>query len=227
MLSGEEGERQASLQPGGPTPKRMRGESRAGAGWSRQAAAGGEDSEGAAERSRGEGAGARQVEHACPGFSVDSGSAVMIAGSYVVRAIQTQVVLQGMAGREIWLAVDLRRGGANITGWVQSGELQRRVASGGGWLARLMGKGRGGWGVEEHSWVCGEGSAMTGHGLRGAVVGWYLPVLIVDEKRLSRNGVRVVVMMRKVAMGKGAGGFGQAVGHGDQECSGRSGTGTR
>ena len=35
--------------------------------------------------------------------------------------------------------------------------------------------------------------AMTGHGLRGAVAGWYLLVLVVDEKRLSRNGVRVVV----------------------------------
>ena len=50
---------------------------------------------------------------------------------------------------------------------------------------------------------------MTGHEQRGAGVhvGWYLPVLVVDEKRLSRNGIRVVVMMRRVAVGKATGGF--------------------
>ena len=36
-------------------------------------------------------------------------------------------------------------------------------------------------------------------------------MLVVDEKRLNRNGVRVVVMMRRVAVGKAAGGFEQAV----------------
>ena len=51
--------------------------------------------------------------------------------------------------------------GANITGWMQSGELQRRVASDGDWLARLRGKGREGWSVEEHSWVCSGGPAVT------------------------------------------------------------------
>ena len=44
-------------------------------------------------------------------FSADPGSAVMVAGSYTVKAVQTQVMLQGSAGREIWLGVDLRRGG--------------------------------------------------------------------------------------------------------------------
>ena len=106
-----------------------------------------------------------------PSFSVDSGSAVMVAGSYVVRAVQTQVVPQGAARREIWLGVDLLRGGATTTGWVQSGELQRRVAGDGDWLTRLRGEGRGGWSVEEHSWVCSGGPTMTGHGLRGAMVG--------------------------------------------------------
>ena len=54
-----------------------------------------------------------------PGSSVGLGSAVIVAGSYVVRvvgAIHTQVVLQKVAGREIWLGVDLRRGGTNTTG---------------------------------------------------------------------------------------------------------------
>ena len=79
-------------------------------------------------------------------------------------------------------------------------------------MARLRGKGREGWSVEEHSWVCNEGPTVAGHGLRGAVVGWYLPVLVVDEKRLSRDGVRVVVMVKRVAVGKASRGFEHAVG---------------
>ena len=58
-----------------------------------------------------------------PGFNIDGpGNAVMVAGSYIVKAVQTQVILQGPADREIWLGVDPRRGGAQITGWVQSGD---------------------------------------------------------------------------------------------------------
>ena len=49
-----------------------------------------------------------------PGFSADPGSAVVVVGRYTVKAVQTQVLLQGPIGREIWLGVDLRRGGANI-----------------------------------------------------------------------------------------------------------------
>ena len=82
-----------------------------------------------------------------PGFSVDPGGATLVAGRYIVKAVQSQVMLQGPAGREIWLGVDLRRGRrrAKITGWMQSGELQRRAAGDGEWLARLKGKGREGW----------------------------------------------------------------------------------
>ena len=78
------------------------------------------------------------------------------------------MVLQGLAaaGREIWLGVDLRRGGANTTGWVQGGELQREVASGGGWLARL----------EDGMWRSTTGCAVgpssgpvAGHRMRGAM----------------------------------------------------------
>ena len=54
---------------------------------------------------------------------------------------------------------------------------------------------------------------MTGQGLRGAVVGWYLPVLVVDEEQMKRvGGVRVVVLMKRVAIGRTAGGVEQAVG---------------
>ena len=44
------------------------------------------------------------------------------------------------------------------------------------------------------------------------MVGWYLPVQVVEEKKLNMGGVRVVVIMRRVAVGRTAGGFGQAVG---------------
>ena len=100
-----------------------------------------------------------------------------------------------------------------ITGWMQSGELQRRAAGIADWLARLRGEGREGWSVEGHRWTGSGSPAATGHGLRGAVVGWYLPVLVVDEKQMRRvGGVRVVVLMRRVAVGRTAGGGEQAVG---------------
>ena len=66
---------------------------------------------------------------------------------------------------------------------------------------------------------------MAGHRLGGAVVGWHLPVLVVDEKQMSRNGVRVVVMMKRVAVGKAEGGFEQALQWGSG--AGRGGTSTR
>ena len=39
-----------------------------------------------------------------------------------------------------------------------------------------------------------------------------MPVQVVDEKKLNREGVRVVVLMRRVAVGRTAGGFDQAIG---------------
>ena len=76
---------------------------------------------------------------------------------------------------------------------MQSSRLQEKVAGDADWLARLRGRGREGWGVEDHRWVCNESPAVTGHGLRGAVVGWYLPVLVVDEKQMRRvGGISVV-----------------------------------
>ena len=36
-----------------------------------------------------------------PGFSVGPGGAVMVAGNYVVEAVQTQVILQAVAGRRV------------------------------------------------------------------------------------------------------------------------------
>ena len=36
-------------------------------------------------------------------------------------------------------------------------------------------------------------AAVAGHGMRGAVVGWYLPVTVLDEKKLSQSVVIVVM----------------------------------
>ena len=99
-----------------------------------------------------------------------------------------------------------------ITGWMQSGELQRRAAGSADWLARLRGKGREGWSVEGHRWTDSGSPTATGHGLRGAVVGWYLPVLVVHEEQMRSGGVRLVVQMKRVAVGRTAGGVEQAVG---------------
>ena len=123
--------------------------------------------------------------------------------------------MQGAAGRKTWLGVDLLRGGgkAKVTGWMHSDELQRRTAGDADWLARQRGRGREGWSVKGNSWVCSGGPAVTEHGLRGSVVGWYLPVLVVDEKQMRRvGGISVVMLMRRVAVGRTAGGVEQAVG---------------
>ena len=57
-----------------------------------------------------------------------------------------------------------------------------------------------------------EAAEAAGQSIRGAVVGWYLPVQIVEEKGLSSAGVKVVVQMKRVAVGRTPGGFEQAVG---------------
>ena len=77
------------------------------------------------------------------------------------------------------------------------GKGQRRMECGGAQL-----------GVQ---WERSSGKAWVGGAVHVLVdvvhVGWYIPVLVVVEKRLSRNGVRVVVMKRRAAVGKRARGF--------------------
>ena len=49
---------------------------------------------------------------------------MLVAGRYIVEAVQAQVVLHGPAGREIWLGSICARGGAGrveITGWIKAG----------------------------------------------------------------------------------------------------------
>ena len=67
--------------------------------------------------------------------------------------------------------------------------------------------------VQGHRWEASSGEAAVVGGIRkGEVVGWYLPVRVVSEKALTRAGVRVVVQMKRVAVGRSAGAYAQAVG---------------
>jgi hypothetical protein len=67
--------------------------------------------------------------------------------------------------------------------------------------------------VQSHRWESSGGEAAVGGAIRrGEVVGWYLPVKVVSEKALTRAGVRVVVQTRRVAVGRSAGAYAQAVG---------------
>ena len=66
--------------------------------------------------------------------------------------------------------------------------------------------------VQRHRWESNGKEAVVGRGRRGEVLGWYLPVDVVDEKALTRAGVRLVVQMRRVAVGRSAGAYLGAVG---------------
>ena len=58
--------------------------------------------------------------------------------------------------------------------------------------------------MEGHNWACNN-PAVPGHGLRGAMAGWYLPMLMVDAEQMKSGGVRVVkVLMKRVAVDKGS-----------------------
>ena len=82
---------------------------------------------------------------------------------------------------------------------------QRRAAGDADWFARLRWKGKGGGSVQDHNCVCSGGLAVTGRGLRGAAVGWYLPVLVADEGQMKRGGDKVMVLMKRVLVGSAAG----------------------
>ena len=96
---------ESPLYPGGLAPKRMRDMIM------------GKDVRGEQQQRRGSreqggtgGRGQSNGKWSMPGFSVDPGGAVLVAGRYTVKVVQPQVTLQGIAGRETWLGVDLLRG---------------------------------------------------------------------------------------------------------------------
>ena len=81
----------------------------------------------------------------------------------------------------------------------------------------MRGRTKEGWDVGIGGWASKTGALVAdrrGKGTRGAgrageVVGWYLPVMVEDE-RFNKAGVRVSVQMRRVAVGMSAGGYAQA-----------------
>ena len=146
------------------------------------------------------------------GFSTSPGGTKPVAGKYTVGALESQVWVQGEAGTEVWLGVKLARSKGGGIGWMHSGELQRRVGDDCGWREKPRGKGREGWMVQRHRWESNGKEAVVGRGNKGEVLGWYLPVRVVDEKALTRAGVKVVVQMRRVAVGRSAGAYTKAVG---------------
>ena len=101
-----------------------------------------------------------------------------------------------------------------MAGWVFNVELQRRtggdskiITDGQKDLGGRAGKG-GMCSREEHKWVSNEREAAAGQGIRGEVVGWYLPVGVVKENSLTRAGVRVVHGADEgVAVGRIAGAY--------------------
>ena len=99
----EVGER-VGLQPGGPTPKRLRDKS-----WG--LGGGGKQQQGKRRRLQKEvdRQEQRRGKWCLPGFSVDPGCAVLVADSYVVKSVQTQVVRCSMEGGMAWGSALQRR----------------------------------------------------------------------------------------------------------------------
>ena len=79
----------------------------------------------------------------------------------------------------------MARSKGSLIGWMSSGKLQRLVGEDIRWWDKLRGKGREGWMVQKHRWEANGGKAVAGRGIRGGVVGWYLPVRVADERALS------------------------------------------
>ena len=96
---------ESALHPRGLAPKRLRNETMGQFNQGRQQKKGVSRRRGGTGR-RGQGHGKWSMS----GFNVDPGGGVQVAGRYAVKAVQSQVVQQGPADKEIWLAVGLRRG---------------------------------------------------------------------------------------------------------------------
>ena len=122
--------------------------------------------------------------------------------------VEFQVWVQGAVGTEVWLGIKLAGSKGSVIGGMPSGKLQRLAAEESRWWDRLRGKGKR-WMVQRHRWEANGGKAVAGRGIRGEVMRWYLPVRVVDQKELSGAGVRVVVQIRRVAVGMSAGAYTQ------------------
>ena len=152
------------------------------------------------------------------GFREDPESDILVQGDYAVGAVRVQELGEGMPADEGWLGVRLKRGGEEVLGWMQAGELRERVGDRRRWARRLRGKGNEGRDITGCRWTSKLGLLQAdrekgkdrGPGKVGEVVGWYMPVQVTEEK-FSKAGVRVCTQMRRVAFGKEAGRYTQAV----------------
>ena len=121
--------------------------------------------------------------------------------------------VHGPTGTKMWLGVKLAGTRGSVVGWISSVKLQRPVGGNDRWWDRLREKGTEGWMVQDHRWKAANGeAAAVGNINNGEVVGWYLPVRVMREKALTRAGVRVMVQVRRVAVGRSAGAYAQTVG---------------
>ena len=76
--------------------------------------------------------------------------------------------------------------------------------------------------MEGQSWTGNGIPTVPGHGLRGAVVGWYLPVLVVTEEQMKSVCFRLKVLMKRVAVDRQQEGLNKQRG----SVAGKSGTST-
>ena len=141
-----------------------------------------------------------------------------MAGSYAVGAGESHVWVQGPTCTKVWLGVKLSGTRGSVIGRISSEKLQRLVGGNDRRWDRLRGKGKEGWMVQDHRWEAASGeAAAVGNIKKREVVGWYLPVRVVSEKAPTRAGARVMVQMRRVAVGRSAGAYAKAVGVGSRK----------
>ena len=148
------------------------------------------------------------------GFCTSPGGIKPVACKYAVGAVESQVWVQGAAGTEVRLGVKPTGTKGSVIGSMLSGKLQRLVGGNNRWCDRPRGKGKEGWMVQSHRWEASGGEAALAVGgatRRREVVGWYLPVKVMSEKALTRASGRVTVQTRRVAVGRSAGVYAQAV----------------
>jgi len=157
------------------------------------------------------------------GFSTVAGSSRKVTGRYTVGAVKVQQVVVGEAGKEVWLGVMLVGSRGGRIGWMRSGELLAKTRGEEAWHDRLRGGAVEGWSVVGLGWEMRASAAVqqtrsavrekkgrkVAKGRSGEVVGWFVPVVVVDEKASQRQ---VEVVMRRVAVGRVSGGYEQAVG---------------
>ena len=100
------------------------------------------------------------------GFSTSPGGIKPVAGSYAVGAVESQVWVQGQAGREVWLGVKL----TGNMGECHRVDIQWEAAETGGWEQQVAGQVGA---RERHGRVGGAESQMGDDQWGGSCSGWH------------------------------------------------------